>query len=249
MADGVLVSFLVYAPLGALLEVVGVKFPVFGGVVEAGLQAPGLFLFGDMQEKFQDHGAVVGQQRFEIINVLVAALPDFLVNLAVHAGDEYVFVVGAVEHPNVPPFGGLRPNAPEKILAQLVLRRRFEGSNAHARRIHPREQVLDGAVLAARVHGLKDEQHVAPLLRVEPLLQLAQPLAQVQEARAGVALVVGAVGKRSNAIRGHLLQAKGFALHLNGGSFGQVEFHGESRIRYDFRQCAAALISRGCNAY
>ena len=49
--------------------------------------------------------------------------------------------------------------------------------------------MLDDAVLAGRVHGLDDHQHRPAVLRVEPLLQLGQPLDAFAEHFLGFVLV------------------------------------------------------------
>ena len=63
VAQGVFVHGLIVVPMGALLEVVGVEFPVFARVVEAGLEAGGLFRFRNVQEELDDARAVVGSTR------------------------------------------------------------------------------------------------------------------------------------------------------------------------------------------
>jgi hypothetical protein len=59
-------------------------------------------------------------------------------------------------------------------MIQLLNRRRLERSDLAALRIDARHNVLDGAVLAGGVHGLKDEQHGPAILRIERVLQLGE---------------------------------------------------------------------------
>ena len=67
-----------------------------------------------------------------------------------------------------------------------------------ALRIDARHDVLDRAVLAGRVHGLKDQQHRPAVLRVEPLLQLGQALDPLRQQVLGLVLfdieVIGVAG-------------------------------------------------------
>ena len=66
-----------------------------------------------------------------------------------------------------------------------------------ALRIDAGHHVLDGAVLAGRVHRLEDRQHRPAILRVERLLQFGEPLHAVGEHRLGVGLLdIEAAGVR-----------------------------------------------------
>ncbi len=60
----------------------------------------------------------------------------------------------------------------------------------HPLRVDPRHDVLDGAVLARRVHGLKDQEHAPLVLRVELLLQLSQDADPFLEPLLGFFLVL-----------------------------------------------------------
>ena len=65
----------------------------------------------------------------------------------------------------------------------------LNGMDLAALRIDARHHVLDGAVLAGRVHRLENDQHRPAVLRVEPLLQLGEPLDAVRQHRLGLVLV------------------------------------------------------------
>ncbi len=52
----------------------------------------------------------------------------------------------------------------------------LEGGHVGAQGIHGAKHVAHGAVLAARVHGLEDDQQGVLGLRVHEVLQLAEPL-------------------------------------------------------------------------
>ena len=54
--------------------------------------------------------------------------------------------------------------------------RRLEGSHLAALRIYSRHDVLDGAILAGRIHGLEDQQQRPAVLRIEHILQIGQGL-------------------------------------------------------------------------
>jgi hypothetical protein len=73
-----------------------------------------------------------------------------------HSDDQHFLVVGAIEDAYLPTFGQPARRAPKKIMFQLVGARLLETYNLTALWIDPRHDVADGAVLAGRVHSLKN---------------------------------------------------------------------------------------------
>jgi hypothetical protein len=63
--------------------------------------------------------------------------------------------------------------------------------NLAALRVDARHHVLNGAVLAGRVHRLEDQQDAPPILRVELFLQGGQPLRPFLQHRLGPVFHVG----------------------------------------------------------
>jgi len=57
---------------------------------------------------------------------------------------------------------------------ELLGGRRFEGIHLAALRVHAGHHVLDGAILAGGIHGLKNQQQRPFILRIEPPLQLGE---------------------------------------------------------------------------
>ena len=114
-------------------------------------------------------------------------------DLRVHAHDEHLFVVGAVE------------DADPAALGQ-VLQARATGNRGRAPRcvgalneetsqpcgLMPDMTCLIVAVLAGGVHRLEDQQQRPAILGVEPLLQLGEPLDAALEELAGLFLHVEA---------------------------------------------------------
>ena len=78
--------------------------------------------------------------------------------LRMHADDQHLLVIGAVEDADPPAFRQTAGRAPEKIVLQFLGARLLEAENLAALRIDPGHHVLDGAVLAGGVHRLKDQQ-------------------------------------------------------------------------------------------
>src|ERR1700730_13548974 len=97
-----------------------------------------------------------------------------LQHLRVHSHDEHLFVVGAVENPNVSALGKSKGGSPQKVMLQLRFRRGLKGIDLTALRIHPRHHMLDSTVLPRRVHALENEQNSPTILGVKFVLQLSQ---------------------------------------------------------------------------
>ena len=91
-----------------------------------------------------------------------------------HANDEHFLVVGTIEDADPPAFRQPAGRAPQKIVLQFLGARLFEAEHLAALRIDPGHDVPDGAVLAGRVHPLKDQQQGVAARRVVKALQRAQ---------------------------------------------------------------------------
>ena len=104
-----------------------------------------------------------------------ARQPLPLEDLRVHAHDQHFFVVRPIEDPDPAALGQASRRPPEKVVVEVVLRRRLERVDLTALRIDARHHVLDGAVFPCGVHRLEDEEQPPAILRVELFLQLLQP--------------------------------------------------------------------------
>src|ERR1700737_138517 len=87
-----------------------------------------------------------------------------LQHLRVHAHDEHLFVIRAVENADVSALGKIKRGSPEKVMLQLRFRRNLKGIDLTAPRIDPRHHMLDSTVLARRVHALENEQNGPTIL-------------------------------------------------------------------------------------
>ena len=76
-----------------------------------------------------------------------------------HADDEHLLVVAAIEDRDAAALGQMRRRAPQKVVRELALARLLERRDVQAARVHAGEDVADRAVLAGRIECLKDEQH------------------------------------------------------------------------------------------
>ena len=91
-------------------------------------------------------------------------------DVAVHARDEYLLVVGAVKDADPPPFRQLAGRAPKEVVLQFGGTGMLEAEDLAALGVDARHHVPDRPVLARRVHGLKDEEHGVLAGRVVELL-------------------------------------------------------------------------------
>src|SRR5262245_64201516 len=95
------------------------------------------------------------------------------------SGDQYILVVRAIENADPPLWRGVRMYSPEKIMFELNRGRLLEAYHRCSLRIESGEDMIDRAVLAARVQGLQDDQNGVFLLGIEQGLHLAKLLAVV----------------------------------------------------------------------
>src|SRR5262249_40040646 len=85
--------------------------------------------------------------------------------------DEGLFVVAAVENADVTAIWKALHAPPEIIVIQVLGGGRLEGKNLTALRVDTGHDVLDGAILAGGVHGLKNKEQAPFVLRIKHVLQ------------------------------------------------------------------------------
>jgi len=112
----------------------------------------------------------------ELDDAVVALGPNVLGDQLVHADDEHVLVVRAVEDGDLPVRRGRFVRPPQKVVRCFLRRRLFESVDVRALRVERAKHVPDRAVLAAGIHRLEDDEQSACVFGVEAVLQLAQAL-------------------------------------------------------------------------
>ena len=100
-------------PLG---DIAVFEFPMLRGVIEPLLQPLALFVFRDVQEQFHDGRTLVGQHLFEAADVFVATFPNTLRNKIVHANNEDIFIVAAIEDNDSAVAGRVFVDSPQIIV-------------------------------------------------------------------------------------------------------------------------------------
>src|SRR6202034_1139256 len=135
------------------------EFPVLFRIVDAREEAPALLLLGEMQEELDDAGAVAVQVALESHDGLIALIPDGLSaagirqsfpaqDLGVHAHDEHLLVVRAVEDSDLAALGQIARGTPEEVVLEFGGARMLEAEHIATLRIHTRHYVRDDPVLA-----------------------------------------------------------------------------------------------------
>ena len=110
-----------------------------------------------------------------------------------HPRHQAFLVIGAIEDADAAALRQRDHAAPHEIVIEFVGCRLLERIDLAALRIDAFEDALDGAVLAGRVHALKDHEQRPAVLRVEPFLEIVQPLAVGFEDLFGLVLVEAAL--------------------------------------------------------
>ena len=192
----------------ALGDVGFVELPVLFRAVDAAEEALFLLVLGDVEEELGDADAVGVAVGLEVADVFVAFVEELfhvlggflgqaLVvddDVGVDLADEDLLVVGAIEDADATAGGQALVGPPHEVVVELVLGGLFEAVDVNAVGVHAAEDVLDGAVFAAGVHGLKDEEHGVAVLRIHHLLKFIDLAPKLVDQLAVVGLVLVEAG-------------------------------------------------------
>ena len=164
-------------------------------IVEPRLKALELLLRTHVQVEFQNGRSRFGEIFLERVDQLVAFGPDAFGHEVVHAYDQHVFVVRAVEDHD---FAALRRGnvrAPQEVVRRLFARRLFKRVHARALRIEPAKDVGNGSVFAGGVEPLEHDQQRVLVAGVEQILEPAQLVDVVRHLIRGIVLARVRSGK------------------------------------------------------
>ena len=92
----VLCGFDVLVPPFPVAPVFVTDLPMFVRIGRAGFEADELFVFGDMEPEFDEHGAIIDEHLFEIIDLPIRALPGRLGAEALDTLDEHTPIPRAI---------------------------------------------------------------------------------------------------------------------------------------------------------
>ncbi len=91
-----------------------------------------------------------------------------------HANDQHLLVIRAIEDADLAALGQAPGRVPQEVMLQLLGAGMFETENLAALRIDAGHHVLNRAVLAGRVHGLKNQQQRIAVGGIQQVLLGAQ---------------------------------------------------------------------------
>src|ERR1700730_3386164 len=186
MPDVVRIHGHVSRPQCALGDIGHRKLPVLRGIVEPVEKPLALLLPGEVEEEFQDHDAVAREITLDRRNILKPLAPDvsgdllgryplLLQQFRMHPRHQAFFIMGAIEDADMAARRQRDHVTPHEIMIKLMRRRLLERMNLTALRIDAVEDGLDGAVLAGRIHSLKNQQQRPAILCVKLFLKVLQP--------------------------------------------------------------------------
>src|ERR1019366_1944495 len=172
--EGVFVSGHVFIPKFPLVGIRLGDLPSSLRFIDALFEALFLLVLADVQEEFQYLHVVFAQRLFKLVDLVVTPRPDILGNEVVDAYDENIFVMRAVENPDIAVLGNGLVYAPEKIVRGFLGRWRFEWRDGASLRVHAGHYVPNRAVFSGGIDSLKNDQQGVFVLGVEQVLQLVE---------------------------------------------------------------------------
>src|SRR6185295_13356797 len=109
---------------------------------------------------------------FEFFDLSKSLFRNLVRYQSMHAGNQHVFIVRAVEDIDLPLERSLLMHAPQEIMSHFFRRRSFEGHDFATLWIHSGHHALYRPVLTTGVHPLQHDQHPAATVGIETFLQL-----------------------------------------------------------------------------
>ena len=118
--ERILESVDVVVPVVALAVVRRADLPLPSGIVEPLLEAGKLLVLRDVEKEFQDRRVVgVVEKLLPLVDEVVARLPDWLGHELVHAHDQHILVVRAIEYRDLALGRRMRMDAPQEVVRLL----------------------------------------------------------------------------------------------------------------------------------
>ncbi len=207
-AERLFVRALIRGPKGAFGDIGDGELPRLVGRVDACEEPFALLIVREVQEELQDDGTVAREVMLEGVDVLEAMAPELRCRSAirreilarehvgVHARDDQLFVIGAVEDADAPAWRQRVRTAPQVVVCELVGRGHLEAGHVDALGVDARQHVLDRAVLPRRIHPLQDDEQRVCSRRGEHVLQRGELRDVGGELGFGVLLRMEAAGRR-----------------------------------------------------
>ncbi len=170
----------------------------------------------DMQKELGDDDPTVLQQSLERPYVLHPQVELVGSDLAVDLRQDQLLVIGPVEDDHLATGRRLHVRAPDEVMLLLLLAHRQEVFDADPFWVGEDEHILDGDVLAGRIHTLEDDQQPAHLRGEHQVLELPKLTGQ------GVKLGFGPLAGEATSIRRVDVIQTDVATSINNNGVGHV---------------------------
>ena len=124
-----------------------------------------------MEHEFENARAAVGEKLLECVDLIITPLDRLGGNEFLHLDDQHIFIVRAVEEADEAARRHRLVDPPKVVVRQFFRSRGLERRDCDADRPAVVEYSPDGAVLAAGIGALQDDQKGSLALRIEALLE------------------------------------------------------------------------------
>src|SRR3989441_7969833 len=123
-----------------------------------------------MQVELQNNHVMLSQQALKVVNGGVAATPDLLWHQVMHAHDQHILIVGAIENTDDPSAWSDPMHPPEEVMVQFPSGRDFKRTHLASLRIDSGEDLVNRISLATGIHPLQHDQQALMVRRCQQLL-------------------------------------------------------------------------------
>src|SRR5438270_7084607 len=123
-----------------------------------------------MQVELQNNHVILSQQALKVVYGSVAATPGFLWHQVMHAHNQHVLVVGAIENANDTSAWSDPVHTPQEVMVQFPGCRDFKRTHLASLRIDSREDLVNRISLATGIHPLQHDEQAMMVGRCQQLL-------------------------------------------------------------------------------
>src|SRR5260370_32148659 len=119
LGEGLLVGLLILVPVFTLSPISSSDFPCIRLILLLGQYASFLLIVVHMQVELQNKHVILSQQALKVVNGGVVATPGCLWHQVMHAHNQHVLIVGAIENANDTSAWSDPVDTPEEVMVQL----------------------------------------------------------------------------------------------------------------------------------
>src|SRR6266705_4297470 len=123
-----------------------------------------------MQVELQNNHVMLSQQALKVVNGGVAATPGFLWHQVMHAHDQHILIVGAIENTDDPSTWSDSMHPPEEVMVQFPRCGDLKRTHLASLRIDSGEDLENRISLATGIHPLQHDKQALMVGRCQQLL-------------------------------------------------------------------------------